>query len=139
MIDITKSALKIGLMTGGVVIAAQVLGAMVVYDFFQFDTYLTIVALSFLAVGHLLTLTKPENADDVTSMKQTITSLSSRELTILKLIAAGNTNKEISSTLSIELSTVKSHVNNIYGKISASNRKEAREKCNAWYKDGLIS
>src|SRR5437660_2251742 len=43
--------------------------------------------------------------------------LSSREIDVLRLIAAGNTNKEIAHQLSIAEETVKSHVTNILSKL----------------------
>jgi LuxR family maltose regulon positive regulatory protein len=51
--------------------------------------------------------------------------LSERELDILRLIATGRTNQEIADILVIALSTVKSHINNLYGKLGANRRTEA--------------
>lgn len=51
--------------------------------------------------------------------------LSERELEILRLIAAGRSNQEIAETLVIAISTVKSHINNLYGKLGTSRRTEA--------------
>ena len=51
--------------------------------------------------------------------------LSERELEILRLIATGRTNQEIADILVIALSTVKSHINNLYGKLGATNRVQA--------------
>jgi LuxR family maltose regulon positive regulatory protein len=51
--------------------------------------------------------------------------LSDRELDILQLIATGRTNKEIAEILVIAVSTVKSHINNLYGKLGAKRRTEA--------------
>lgn len=51
--------------------------------------------------------------------------LSKRELEVLQQIAEGKSNKEIAETLFIDVSTVKSHVNNIYKTLKISNRKEA--------------
>jgi DNA-binding CsgD family transcriptional regulator/class 3 adenylate cyclase len=51
--------------------------------------------------------------------------LSTRELDVLRLIAAGKTNQEIADGLFISLSTVASHVRNIFDKINVSNRTEA--------------
>jgi LuxR family maltose regulon positive regulatory protein len=51
--------------------------------------------------------------------------LSERELDILRLIAAGRSNQEIAEKLVIALSTVKSHINNLYGKLGTNRRTEA--------------
>jgi LuxR family maltose regulon positive regulatory protein len=51
--------------------------------------------------------------------------LSERELDILRLIATGRSNQEIADILVIAVSTVKSHVNNLYGKLGTSRRTEA--------------
>jgi LuxR family maltose regulon positive regulatory protein len=51
--------------------------------------------------------------------------LSERELDILRLIATGRTNKEIADILVIAVSTVKSHINNLYGKLGTSRRTQA--------------
>jgi len=51
--------------------------------------------------------------------------ISERELEILQLIAAGKTNQEIAEKLVIAVSTVKSHINNLYGKLGAIRRTEA--------------
>ena len=51
--------------------------------------------------------------------------LTSKELEILQLIAAGKSNKEIASALFIELSTVKTHINKIYTKLKVKSRKDA--------------
>src|SRR4030081_258449 len=52
-------------------------------------------------------------------------ALSSREIDVLRLIAAGNANKEIAGRLSITEETVKSHVTNILAKLGANDRTHA--------------
>jgi DNA-binding CsgD family transcriptional regulator len=49
--------------------------------------------------------------------------LSQREMDIVGLILSGKSNKEVALALNIELSTVKTHVNNIYAKLGVNNRK----------------
>ena len=51
--------------------------------------------------------------------------LSSREIDVLRLIAAGNANKEIAGKLSIAEETVKSHVTNILAKLHSKDRTHA--------------
>ncbi len=55
-------------------------------------------------------------------------SLSRQEHTIRKLILQGKTNKEIANELFISLSTVKSHITNIYSKLQVTNRTELFQK-----------
>jgi len=60
-----------------------------------------------------------------------IEPLSARELEVLALIDQGLTNREIADKLTVAISTVKTHINNIYGKLGVQTRvqaiKEARE------------
>lgn len=51
--------------------------------------------------------------------------LSAREVEVLKLVAAGLRNKEIAAALGISEFTVKDHVQNILGKLHASDRTQA--------------
>jgi len=51
--------------------------------------------------------------------------LSERELDVLHLIATGHTNQEIADLLFIVVSTVKSHINSLYGKLGANRRTQA--------------
>ena len=52
-------------------------------------------------------------------------ALTVREIEVLRLIAAGNANKEIGAKLSIGEDTVKRHVTNILGKLEANDRTHA--------------
>ena len=51
--------------------------------------------------------------------------LTSREIDILRLIADGNSNKQIADRLSIGEATVKSHMTNILSKLNANDRTHA--------------
>ena len=51
--------------------------------------------------------------------------LSPRQVDILRLIAAGNANKNIADQLNIGEATVKSHVTNILSKLGANDRTHA--------------
>lgn len=52
-------------------------------------------------------------------------ALSPREIEVLRLIAAGNSNKLIADQLSVGEATVKSHVTNILSKLGANDRTHA--------------
>jgi LuxR family maltose regulon positive regulatory protein len=56
---------------------------------------------------------------------QLIEPLTTRELQVLQLIADGATNQEIANELVLAINTVKKHISNIYGKLSADNRVQA--------------
>jgi NarL family two-component system response regulator LiaR len=51
--------------------------------------------------------------------------LSPRELEVLRLMAAGKSNREIAEALFISLNTVATHVRNILTKTACANRTEA--------------
>lgn len=51
--------------------------------------------------------------------------LSQRELDVLRLVADGHSNQEIANTLVIAVSTVKSHINNIFSKLGVATRTQA--------------
>ena len=52
-------------------------------------------------------------------------ALTARELAVLERIVAGRANKEIASDLDISEATVKTHVNNLLGKLGVSDRTHA--------------
>jgi DNA-binding NarL/FixJ family response regulator len=62
---------------------------------------------------------------DVSSADVSSAGLTPREQEILKLISAGNDNREIAATLKIEEKTVKNHINSIYSKLGVPGRREA--------------
>ena len=56
--------------------------------------------------------------------------LTPREREVLQLLVAGRSNPEIASQLVIALSTVKTHVKNIYGKLQVTSRFQAIARAN---------
>ncbi len=57
--------------------------------------------------------------------RMTQVQLTMRELTVLRLLADGKTNKEIGAALSIAEGTVKVHLTHLFEKLGVSNRTEA--------------
>ena len=55
-------------------------------------------------------------------------ALSKRELEILNVLAAGNSNQEIASKLFVSISTVKTHNQNLFDKLDVKRRTQAVEK-----------
>ena len=66
----------------------------------------------------------PEIAADLAE-HATDDALTAREIDVLRLIAAGNANKNIADQLAIGEATVKTHVTNILSKLSANDRAHA--------------
>ena len=50
---------------------------------------------------------------------------SERELEVLRLVAAGLSNQAIAEQLVVTLSTVKKHINHLYGKLGVRTRTQA--------------
>jgi DNA-binding NarL/FixJ family response regulator len=67
-------------------------------------------------VGQLESVVAPESGNDL---------LTYREREVLALLAGGATNREIASTLSVTIATVKSHLVHVYAKLEVRNRQEA--------------
>jgi LuxR family transcriptional regulator, maltose regulon positive regulatory protein len=63
---------------------------------------------------------KPPGADG-----QYVEPLTPRELEVLRLIAAGASNREIAENLVVAVGTVKRHTNSLYGKLGAASRTQA--------------
>jgi DNA-binding NarL/FixJ family response regulator len=55
----------------------------------------------------------------------TDSSLTPREIDVLRLVASGNANKEVGARLSLTEVTIKSHMKNILAKLGANDRTHA--------------
>ena len=63
--------------------------------------------------------------DGVAAVPGLVEQLTSRELEVLEMLAAGRSNQAIASQLVVTLDTVKKHVSHVLGKLGAANRTEA--------------
>jgi LuxR family maltose regulon positive regulatory protein len=54
-----------------------------------------------------------------------VDQLTSRELEVLTMLAAGKSNQAIARQLVVTLDTIKKHVSHVLGKLGAANRTEA--------------
>ena len=81
---------------------------------------------------HLLqeTEVRPETASAQSAAAGLAEPLTTREVEVLRLVAAGMRNQEVADQLFISLSTVKRHIANAYGKLGVSHRTEAVARAN---------
>ena len=111
----------------------------------SFEIYIGFIAIIFTALGIWLALklSKPkiekvmvekevyvarnENFVLDTSLVSQL-ELSKRELEILGLLAQGHSNQEIAAKLFVSLSTVKTHIQNLFEKLDVKRRIQAVEK-----------
>jgi len=122
---ILKTSIKIGIAAALAVILFQVSNIFLVYKYFKFDYYITAVAVLFLIAGFFISKYKQPDKNNNDANRDLLSNLTSRELAILRLIAEGKSNKEIAAINYVEVSTIKTHINNIYAKLGLQNRREA--------------
>ena len=67
----------------------------------------------------------PASIAEKLAMRVSGQALTARELSVLERIVAGRANKEIANDLNISEATVKSHVNNLLGKLGVADRTHA--------------
>lgn len=120
-----NTTFKIGLITGGMVLLYLLSDQLLIYHYFRFEYYLLAVTVVALTAGILLGNRHQRSKSPAVRENDLLDSLTSKELQVLELICQGKSNKEIAVINFVELSTVKTHINNIYGKLGVSNRKEA--------------
>jgi two-component system, NarL family, response regulator LiaR len=111
----------------------------------SFEVYVGFIAVIFTALGIWLALklSKPK-IETVVVEKEVFVArkedfvlntslisqleLSKRELEILGLLAQGHSNQEIAGKLFVSLSTVKTHIQNLFEKLEVKRRTQAVEK-----------
>lgn len=111
----------------------------------SFEIYIGAIAVIFTVLGIWLALklSKPKietivvekevyvNRNENFVLNASLVSqleLSKRELEILSLLALGHSNQEITAKLFVSLSTVKTHIQNIFEKLDVKRRTQAVEK-----------
>ena len=111
----------------------------------SFEIYIGFIAVIFTALGIWLALklSKPKietvvvqkevyvNRNENFVLDTSLVSqleLSKRELEILNLLAQGHSNQEIAAKLFVSLSTVKTHIQNLFEKLDVKRRTQAVEK-----------
>jgi len=94
-----------------------------------YEVYLAIFALACMGLGawvavRLLRRPPPQPFEVNTQAVESL-GVSARELEVLQLLAAGNSNKEIARRLEVSPNTVKTHIAKLFEKLGAKRRTEA--------------
>jgi DNA-binding CsgD family transcriptional regulator len=83
-----------------------------------------------MKTNRLINSIKNDQLSDKISLIDRVEELTDRQKKVFDLIVAGKSNKEIMSDLSIELSTLKTHINKIYKTLDIDSRKQIRKLSN---------
>ena len=93
------------------------------------EIWLALIALAFLGlgvwVGARLFRREPPAPFEANARAVESLGISARELEVLALLAAGQSNKEIASRLEVSPNTVKTHVARLFEKLAVRRRTEA--------------
>jgi DNA-binding CsgD family transcriptional regulator len=93
------------------------------------ETYVALVAAAFMGLGVWLGAKlfrrAPAAPFTVNTRAQQTLGISGRELEVLALLAAGQSNKEIARQLNLSPNTVKTHVTKLFAKLEVRRRTEA--------------
>ena len=122
--SVTRIIIKISLITAAVILLFEATNLLLLYKYFKFDYYLSAVAVVFLVAGYIISQNNYSRKIPDTD-SEAFLQLTVKEQQILQQIIEGKSNKEIAATNFVEVSTIKTHINNIYAKLGLKNRKEA--------------
>jgi DNA-binding CsgD family transcriptional regulator len=93
------------------------------------EAWLALIAIAFLGlgvwIGARLFRHPPPAAFETNTRAIESLGISTRELEVLALLAAGQSNKEIASRLEVSPNTVKTHVAKLFEKLAVRRRTEA--------------
>jgi DNA-binding NarL/FixJ family response regulator len=96
------------------------------------DIYIFLIAIAFLVLGvfigsRVAGMQQPRSSDG-NPQAQAALGISQSELTVLREIATGRSNKEIAAHLNVSPNTVKTHVSRLFEKLGARRRTDAVNK-----------
>jgi len=122
-----KIMIKISAVTAGIILLYESADLMLIYHYLKFEYYIAVIAIAALIAGVVLTRKHYIPHLLISTGKNPVDDLTNKEFQILTMISEGKSNKEIAAINFVELSTVKTHINNIYNKLGVKNRKGAIE------------
>jgi len=120
-----KISLRIGLVTAALIVLYELTNLLLIYHYFKYEYYIAGAVIAALVTGVVLTNRYHQERAIESVDDNPLESLTAKELRVLELISKGKSNKEIASLNYTEISTVKTHINNIFFKLGVKNRKDA--------------
>ncbi len=133
-----KTIVLYGLAIALILLVIQVFQYQLFVKYISFEVFIGILAMIFTVIGVWFGIrwTSPKKTTLAKSSPKVLVfgdqlgsyGLSKRETEILEQINLGKTNQEIADELFISLSTVKSHVSNLFSKLDVKNRVQAIQK-----------
>ena len=114
-----------GLLMGLLILLLEIVNYRTLIRDMDFRIYGALIAVIFLGIGLTLGYTGYQRFGKPKISLGGTTSLSQREMDVLRLMSEGLTNKEIANRLYVSLNTIKTHTSNIYAKLDVERRTQA--------------
>ncbi|AFA49920.1 LuxR C-terminal-related transcriptional regulator [Acetobacterium woodii] len=99
-----------------------------VFNEFKIELKKELPAASFDFISRVLSADPQKGMSEKMEAKKRTDALTEREKEVLDELAEGSSNLQIAEKLCVSLATVKTHINNIYGKLEVNNRVAAVNK-----------
>lgn len=96
------------------------------YGIVEINSFNALLLIPFIALVMFFGIRLGNQKEQIAFQSKYEHELSEREKEVLNYVIQGKKNQEIASSLFVELSTIKSHLNRIYKKTGVQNRKELR-------------
>jgi DNA-binding CsgD family transcriptional regulator len=144
-----RTYLVFGLFIAGLLLASRALEGLFTARMLSENGYAVALGVLFLAAGiwvgsRVLARSRPAEASSGSKLAaiETVTrtdELTPREAEVLQLLAEGLSNQQIADRLYVSLSTVKTHISNLYSKLGAERRTQALARARAlgWLAQGV--
>jgi len=130
-----QTVLIFSAIAGSLLILLNLRKISVLYGSEEQEVWTAVFALIFIALGIIVSrvLRAPGPSEQMTPLPDPSDALArlgitQREYEVLKLVASGDSNLEISRKLFISESTVKTHVSNVLNKLDAKRRTQAVQR-----------
>lgn len=135
MRQVTRSIIKYGVLLAAGAFLLQWLEYQFALRLFSTEVYVVLLAALFTGIGIWIgaRLSGRPVGHEFEKNNRVIETLglTDRELQVLDLLAAGNSNKEIADRLFVSTSTVKTHLVHLYQKLDVLRRTQAVQKAKA--------